>query len=387
MLEADFSPQKAPILVATEAVADAELVAGLLSDEFENVQLSIKPENAVSDFEAHRPAVLVLAFDTLHAAQQYYLGLYRLSKVAQAVPHRTLILCSKNELWRVYELCKKEHFDDYVLFWPITNDAPRLRMAVHHALHRLKAVLLNPVTVSQLAVRARPLAALEPELTQYVSQFGQHVDVAGLTVRQAEQAFNGAFDELLKDVPDDARSHVNRGLDLVKMDNMRKHFRSMADAIETLRGMATDAGRNIGARLAPVRAMLELTGQVRPIVLMVDDDDFQQKLVARALQGQDIDLIFASSAVEVMGLLWQHRPNLILMDVGLPDVDGIEMTRRIRGIANFSDTQIIMVTGHSERNIVVESLKAGAVDFLVKPLDRAKLLDKLHTFIPVAAAP
>jgi DNA-binding response OmpR family regulator len=88
-----------------------------------------------------------------------------------------------------------------------------------------------------------------------------------------------------------------------------------------------------------------------------------------------------------MGLLWQHRPNLILMDVGLPDVDGIEATRRIRDIANFSDIQIIMVTGHSERNVVVESLRAGAADFLVKPLDRVKLLDKLHTFIPVATSP
>jgi DNA-binding response OmpR family regulator len=73
--------------------------------------------------------------------------------------------------------------------------------------------------------------------------------------------------------------------------------------------------------------------------------------------------------------------------VGLPDVDGIETTRRIRDIANFSDMQIIMVTGHSERNVVVESLRAGAVDFLVKPLERAKLLDKLRTFFPITTSP
>jgi CheY-like chemotaxis protein len=387
MLDADCSPQNAPILVATDAVADAELVATLLSDEFENIRLSIKPENAISDFEAHRPAVLVLAFDTLEAAQQYYLGLYRLSKVAQAVPHRTLILCSKNDLWRVYELCKKGHFDDYVLFWPITNDAPRLRMAMHHALHRLKAALLHPVTVSQLAVRAHPLAALEPELAQYASKIGQHVDVAGLTIRQAEHALKRAFDELLEEVPDDAGSHMSRRLGRVKIDNVLEHFRSIADAIDAVRGATTDAGRNIGARLAPMRAMVELARQVRPVVLMVDDDDFQQKLVARALAGQNIELVFASSSAEVMALLWRHRPNLVLMDVGLPDVDGIETTRRIRDIANFSDMQIIMVTGHSERNVVVESLRAGAVDFLVKPLERAKLLDKLRTFFPITTSP
>src|SRR5882762_9564071 len=118
-----------PILVATEALADAQLVKKLLDEEFDNVAISTKSELAVQDFEKHRPAVLILAFDSLEEAERYYLGLYRLSTIVHSVPHHTLILCNKNDLWRVYELCKKQHFDDYVLFWPVTNDAPRLRMA------------------------------------------------------------------------------------------------------------------------------------------------------------------------------------------------------------------------------------------------------------------
>lgn len=368
MTERDFSPAHAPILVASDSIADAELVATLLGDEFARVQLSVKPENAVADFDAHRPLVLILAFDTLEAAQDYTAGLYRLSKVAHSTPHRTLILCSKTHLWRVYELCRKEHYDDYVLFWPVTNDAPRLPMAVHHALRRMKATLLESVTANQLAASAAPLANLESELTQYMSQIEQRIDVAGLTVSEAQQLLDGAVDER-------------------RIGTIRKHFHSIADLIGGLQQASSEAGRIIGARFAPVRRMLEMAKKVRPVVLVVDDDEFQQKLVAHALRGYHVELIFASSAAEITGLLWQYRPNVVLMDIELPGIDGVEATRQIRNIANFSDMQIIMVTGHSERAIVVESLKAGAVDFLVKPLDRAKLIEKLSAFVPMDALP
>lgn len=55
-----------------------------------------------------------------------------------SVAHRTIILYGMKELQRVYELCCKEYFDDYVLFWPMINDVQRLSMAVTHALRDLK---------------------------------------------------------------------------------------------------------------------------------------------------------------------------------------------------------------------------------------------------------
>jgi CheY-like chemotaxis protein len=388
MTDSDFSSANAPILVASDAVADAELVETLLRrDEFSNVRLSVKPDEAVSDFDAHQPFVLILAFDSLEAAQQYIADLERLSKTAQTARHRTLILCTKDDLWRVYELCKKERFDDYVLFWPITNDAPRLPMAVHHALRRMKETVLDQqVTVNQLAAKAGHLATLESELTQYMSQVDQQIDIAGLTVAQAEQALNGALDELPGSLPDHPEPAAAGGLDRIRIANIRKHFQSIANIIGGLQRAASESRHALGARLAPVRGMLELAGQVRPVVLMVDDDEFQHKLISHALGGYNIDLVFASSAAEIMGLMWRHRPNVVLMDIELPDVDGVEATRRIRNIANFADTQVVMLTGHSERDVVVESLKAGAADFLVKPLDSAKLIQKLGGFIPMDTA-
>src|SRR5438132_9339042 len=86
----------ASILVASDAQADASVVAKLLSDEFDGVRSSWVPESALSDFEASRPQVLVLAFEELEKAEVYYLGLYRHSRVIREQPHRTIVLDRKS---------------------------------------------------------------------------------------------------------------------------------------------------------------------------------------------------------------------------------------------------------------------------------------------------
>lgn len=127
---------RATILVASDNPSDAASVNDFLAQEFDQVVLSVDPDTAVEDFESHAPDVLVLAFSTLEDAERYYLGLYRLSATIHLQPHRTMVLCSTGNVRRAYQACRKESFDDYVQFWPMTNDAPRLLMSVHHALPR-----------------------------------------------------------------------------------------------------------------------------------------------------------------------------------------------------------------------------------------------------------
>ena len=124
----------------------------------------------------------------------------------------------------------------------------------------------------------------------------------------------------------------------------------------------------------------------KPVVLMVEDDEFQQKLLARLVAGQDIQVVFASTGEQAQQKMWEYKPSLVLMDVGLPDTSGVEATRKIKAIAQFAHVPIVMVTGHSERQVVVESLKAGAIDFLVKPFDKSTLLEKLRLLLQIATA-
>jgi hypothetical protein len=191
----------AQILVATDIVADAELVRDLLQGEFEKVFISTASDKAINDFDHCMPNVLILAFNNLEKAERYYLGLYRLSTKVIAIAHRTIILCGTKELQRVYELCRKEYFDDYVLFWPMTNDVQRLPMAVTHALRDLGRSQ-SGAPAAEMARQMRHIAELEALLEHQLGQGDLCARTASRSLKLAEAEIGAAIDSFSKNVID-----------------------------------------------------------------------------------------------------------------------------------------------------------------------------------------
>jgi CheY-like chemotaxis protein len=379
----------ARILVASDVVGDAQLVGKLLGDEFDNIVLCADAEQAVRDFDTHRPQVLVLAFHALEKAEQFYLGLYRHSSLIQGHPHRTLVLCNKDEVHRAYELCKRDYFDDYILFWPFTHDAPRLPMATHHALRELGHKGDAPST-AEFAVQARRVAELEAQLDQYIAKGRQQIDSASRSLERAEQDIGAALDSFSRKLPEPDsgvpaaekyRAECRREIDHGMVEEIEKRLEAVGDAMHPVREWVGSIKEDLAPQLESARALGTLAKRVRPLVLVVDDDEFQHQLLTQILAELNLELIFALSSTEALATLRRHRPDLILMDVNLPDVDGIEVTRQIKSIEGLAGIPMLMITGRSEKNVVLDSLKAGASDFVVKPFDRDSLIGKMRKLL------
>lgn len=379
------------ILVASDVVPDANLVRRLLGSEFEQVQVSTNVDTHVQDFEAFRPEILVLAFNTLQKAEQYYLGLYRLSKLVHSTPHHTVVLCGNDDLRRVYELCKKKYFDDYVLFWPHTHDAPRLAMAVHHGLRQLVANSELAPSIAEFAVQARRIAELEARLAQYTARGAKHIEAASRSLRQAGDGIGAALDGFSRrmvegefaDIVELRDASAFEGeLARLKKEQIDPRLQSVAEAVTPVGQWLGTLREELAPQLESARVLRDLAGKVQPLVLIVDDDEFQQRLLAQTLRAEKLELIFAASGSEAMGLLRKQRPDLVLMDIDLPDVDGVEATRWIKSIDQFKKTPVVMITGRSEKQKVIESLQAGAADFIVKPFDQITIVGKVHKLLP-----
>lgn len=384
------------ILIATEVVADASLVRKLLSEEFENVSISTEPDRSVQDFERCKPQVLILAFNTLEKAERFYLGLYRLSTLIHGLPHRTLILCNKDDVRRAYELCKKEHFDDYILFWPMTHDTPRLPMAVLHAVRQMAETTADVPTVREFAAQARRIAELESQLALYATTGSLRAEIAKQSVQQAGRDIGAALDGFsrrlldggLRDLVEIKDSNgFQRELERLKHAEIDKHVAAVTEAVEPLTLWIDSIEEEFSPQVDAVRELQTLAGQVRPVLLVVEDDEFQRKLLEHQLGELHLNLIFAASGTEALGTLRRHQPDLVLMDVDLPDIDGIETTRRLKSLEQLQAVPVIMITGRSEKAVVVESLKAGAVGFVVKPIDKDVLLSKIRVVLGIPDSP
>ena len=371
----------AAVLVASDSATDAALVKKLLSGEFGNIFMSTSPDKAAGDFDRQRPDVLVLAFDTLEKSEHYYLGLFRLSSASQLQPHRTIILCNKDEVQRAYALCCDGLFDDYVLFWPMTHDAPRLPMAVHIALRELAILRDSSPTAAEFAAQARRLSELETLLEQQMAQSGQHIENTSHAMEHAEREISAALDGFSKRLPDMVEAKgvdgMEREIDRLKRDEIGQHFRTVAQSMQPLTQWANEFKRGCQPHIESIRSLNALAKRVRPTVLVVDDDKFQHKIINEILGGENYRLVFAASGAEALSTLRKVRPDLILMDVMMPGMDGMEVTKQVKAVPHLADIPIIMITGKSEKKIVTESLKAGATSFVVKPFERVTLLGKV----------
>ena len=121
-----------------------------------------------------------------------------------------------------------------------------------------------------------------------------------------------------------------------------------------------------------------------PKVLIVEDDPTIRTAVIRALTDRGYAAATANTAMNGIELAVSERPDVVVLDLGLPDLDGHEALRMIRAV---SSVPIIVATARSAESDIVRSLDAGADDYVVKPFGAAQLAARIRAVLRRAAEP
>ena len=381
------------IMIASDNAADAAQVKALLHTEFQHVHISIAPDAVPGDFVRYRPNVLVLAFNTLEKSEHYYLELYRLCEEVHQQPLRTVILCNRHEIGRVYELCKKKYFDDYILFWPMNEDSSRLAMSLHHLFHDLSTVRTQGATMGEFYTHARHLVELERTLHLQIEQGGQRIEVTSQAIAHAAQEVGTALDGFSRRLISGAlpdmvevksaegmKNEINR----LKREEVQPQFSAAIETTQPLKQWAEKLQQECEPYLKSARVLNAIAESIRPTILVVDDDEIQRIILNKLLTARNYSLLFARDGIEALNVLKNKHPNLILMDIMMPNMNGMEATRQLKANPEFAEIPVIMITGKSEGEVVTDCMKAGAVDFVVKPYEHATLLSKIDHALKAA---
>jgi two-component system KDP operon response regulator KdpE len=118
-------------------------------------------------------------------------------------------------------------------------------------------------------------------------------------------------------------------------------------------------------------------------VLVVDDDPSLLKVLRIGLTARGDDVLVAHSGAEAINQVALAAPDLVILDPGLPDLDGLEVCRRVRA---FSDVPIVVLSAYGDEHRKVEALDSGADDFVTKPFGMAELEARLRVALRHAAA-
>jgi len=116
----------------------------------------------------------------------------------------------------------------------------------------------------------------------------------------------------------------------------------------------------------------------KPLILVVDDNPANLKLVRVLLNAAGYEVRTAAAAEEVLQQLLDRRPRLILMDIQLPGMDGLTLTRRLKADPRFRDIPVIALTAYAMKGDDDKALASGCAGYITKPIDT-------HTFAEVVA--
>lgn len=147
----------------------------------------------------------------------------------------------------------------------------------------------------------------------------------------------------------------------------------------------------LDAALADValEEVLRLTSEIREqlekkaLILLVDDDEVNRYVVTKLLQ-EEYRILCAESGEAAFRVLNEHMPDLILLDVFMPEEDGHAVLRRLKSIEAYADIPVVFLTGDEDENTEVQGFSEGATDFLLKPLRKAVAVQRINRIIELS---
>ena len=114
-------------------------------------------------------------------------------------------------------------------------------------------------------------------------------------------------------------------------------------------------------------------------ILIVDDAEFLRVRITKMLSGDGFEVFEAENGVKAVASYKEVHPDLVLMDVTMPEMDGLTALKEIRAFD--PNAKVVMLTALGQESVVLEAVKSGARDFVVKPFERDRVMSAIHKLI------
>jgi two-component system, cell cycle response regulator DivK len=124
-----------------------------------------------------------------------------------------------------------------------------------------------------------------------------------------------------------------------------------------------------------------IDGELMTKILLVEDNEMNRDMLSRRLIRKGFEVVMAIDGEQALALAQRELPDLILMDMSLPVIDGWEATRRVKAAEATSNIPIIALTAHAMSGDREKTLNAGCDDYDTKPIDMPRLLEKIDALL------
>jgi CheY-like chemotaxis protein len=246
--------------------------------------------------------------------------------------------------------------------------------------------------IPELNIASR-LGGMEgPQLDQYVSKLNGFVDSFPGNEKKLRdflekkeldavidivRSFGNSLTEIYADnLADETIKHVNdfKNLPFERVKAYVVYLLSILISLSIDIQMATLADENNHAPTSQPS-----TANAVKLILTVDDDSFCLDTLKNALTGVSCNIMAATNGGTALNILRTHTPDLFVLDIEMPGMNGLELAEKLRGLGY--NAPIIFITGNADKSYVIKAVHAGGSDFIVKPFDPKNVVARIKKFL------
>jgi len=380
--------KKVTILLLSDSQYEIENIQNVLGADFGKVLTTTSEKEAIKFFKKNSIALLVLSYEHIDKAVGFYLSLYEGFFKKFDIHHKILLLCSNKDSEKSYKYCENGVIDDYITSRPLF-DSFRLRLSVQQnikAYEQEKDAINNARLLEKITTDMHNLNVLSIGKLQ---ELGIEQTSSAQCFDQYSQELSKATNELQQNIKSLFSTSKNRELNsLVEKELLNFQEKSIDNSALTLSEQLHSTQNKIEDLVKDFKRLtnnsVETIDSPKVIkVVVIDDDDMYREMVDGMLDSETVSVKTFDCGLAAIDYLHTEIADIILLDYMMPELDGLGVLRLLKSSAKLRDIPVVMLTGDSTKHIVVESIKAGAKDYIVKPANRKKLLDKINSVVNV----
>ncbi|WP_299798506.1 response regulator [uncultured Shewanella sp.] len=383
------------VIMLYENEEDVLGAASIIADqveEYRTIQVKVNIGEKINKF---KPSVILFALTTVQKSIELYTEM--LTDKSLDYPHYSILLCKNRESGTAFRCCIKNIFDNYFVYQPLYEKF-RLKMIVHSGL------LISQATSHYAGLHEEQLENVGQELASLIDKSSEckrsllgSIEVCKQNLNEPNKLVEKDFNTNLsskKLMENINKTHVEPLLAELEnnikssLDEMIQQLLSKQVGIEVLEAKIAELSRVLPpeehtiaeALSAPIEKESVETQKAKRI-LVVEDNQIYRDMLVRVLAKENFQVDEAEDGLNALQKIRNNKYALVLMDLFMPNLDGINTTIQIKSVSGGKNLPIIALTGNKNKDLIKTWAEQGLKGYILKPSTKHEILEAVNRVI------
>ena len=382
----DTIPEKEPmsrqnrfaVLLITDNKGPLETIIRLIKRHFSCFYLACSPEQAVEVINSKGIDVVLFGYGDVQEAEVCFLHMIRNDRTIEDKISSTMVLCSKEQVQNAFNICNKDIFNDYFIVKPLYDP--------HHILLRLRTLRRLLSTNSLKQSKSMSVDEMCSFFDQVATSGQELVDLNQESLERLMATVTFSMESMKERMrneqpnnPNLCAQTVNAIIDDHATNTLMPQLQGeKQDASESVNSLVSDLVTQTENNKSSLQNEIKQNQPSAVSIMIIEDEEQELMRLATYLEETGYSPNVSTHATHALKMLEQWQPRIVLVDLTLPDMSALHVISRIQNHPKLQNTKIMALAKQGDKDKVMEAVKMGINEVMMKPVDKDMLMYKIN---------